>query len=218
MKNLLLVVFFSLAVCVYAGPGISYSTDVGGHWSYAASTTGGEGAFSFVQPIGIDGVLGSTTDALVGAAFVYVPDLGISHFSLMSAALGGIYDGDIAPVSAAIAIKDAFGADILTGTLGAGSILTVGTTASFCSTFQVDITITGLSNTIQSDFIDTMAVGDVMDFDLTLQGADIAAMILGNCNQREGSTLSGSMTAMVPEPLTMAILGLGAFLLGWRKI
>ena len=84
-------------------------------------------------------------------------------------------------------------------------------------TFKVDITVTSLPNAISSDFVNTLKVGDVFDFDLTLQGADMAAMILNNQDNREGSTLSGSMSLMIPEPATLALLGLGGLLLRKRK-
>ena len=76
-----------------------------------------------------------------------------------------------------------------------------------------------MNNTINSDFIDTLAIDDVLDFDLTLNGAvgmDMASMILQNQNNATGSTLSGSMT-VIPEPATMALLALGGLLIRKRR-
>ena len=214
MKKLLgLLVIMSITTAAYAVPDISYSSDTGGHWSYAASATSGEGAFSFVQPVGVDDVQGFTTDALVDA-FVYIPNLGVSNLTQIGST--GIYQGDVIPAGTTIAIKDGGGSDILTGTLGTGGIVTIGTTASMYSTFQVDITITGLPNAINSAFISTLAIGNELDFDLTLNGSEMASMILNNQDNEEGSTLSGSMT-VIPEPTTLALLALGGLLLKRRK-
>lgn len=213
MKKLgiLLVTVFVLSQIASAVPDISYSNDTGGHWSYTASATSGEGAFSFVQPIGIDKVQGATTDALVNA-FLFVPDLGISNLIQVTTVPYVTYQGNVLPASSAISIKDGNGADILTGNLTTGGIVTVGTTALLYSTIKVDITITGLPNAIGSDFITTLQVGDVLDFDLTLNGADMASMILGNVDNETGSSLSGSMS-LIPEPMTLVLLGAGALLL-----
>lgn len=215
MKKLgiLLVTVFVLSQIASAVPDISYSNDTGGHWSYTASATSGEGAFSFVQPIGIDEVQGGGTDALVNA-FLFVPDLGVSNLVQV---IGETYQGIVSPVSSAISIKDGNGADILTGNLTTGGIVTVGTTALLYSTIKVDITITGLPNAIGSDFINTLQVGDVLDFDLTLNGANMASMILGNVDNATGSTLSGSMS-LIPEPMTLVLLGAGALLLRRKNI
>jgi len=221
MKKLVaLMMLLSFTVCAYAVPDISYSSDDGGNWSYTASTTTSEeGTFSFVQPIGVDNVQGLTGDALV-AAFLYIPNLGVSNLTLVySSASGDIYEGDLTPAGTTITIEDGGGTAILTGTLGTGGVVTVGTTAAMYPTFQVDITIIGLNNTINSDFIDTLAVDDVLDFDLTLNGAvgiDMASMIRENIDNEDGSTLSGSMT-VIPEPATMALLALGGLLIRKRK-
>ncbi|MHC5161923.1 MAG: hypothetical protein ACYSO4_02195, partial [Planctomycetota bacterium] len=199
MKKLLgLLVIMGVTAIAYAVPDISYSSDTGGHWSYSASATSGEGAFSFIQPVGVDDVQGLTTDALVNA-FLHIPNLTVSNLTQIGST--GIYEGDVIPAGTTIAIKDGGGIDILTGTLGTGGIVTVGTTASVYPTFQVDITITGLSNTIGSAFITTLAIGNELDFDLTLNGSAMASMILTNQDNEEGSTLSGSMT-VIPEPAT----------------
>lgn len=198
-----------------AAPDIGYSNDENGHWSYTASQTSGEGVFSFVQPIGIDDVQGAATDALVNG-FLYIPDLYVG--SLVEVAPGtGIYQGSITPVSSTIAIKDISGSDVLVGSLETGGLVTVGTTASMYPVFSIDITVTGLPNAIGSDYVGTLSVNDVFDFDLTLQGAEIAAMILNNLDNAAGSTLSGTMTYIVPEPATLILLGLGGMMLRKRK-
>lgn len=212
--SILLVTLLALTQFASATPDVTYSSDDGGNWSYFASTTSGEGAFSFVQPIGIDGVQNSTADALANA-FIYIPNLGVSNLTEVLAGTG-IYQGNVTPVSSAISIKDGNGNDILTGTLTTGGIFSIGTTAALYPTFKVDITVVSLPNAIGSDFINTLQVGDVFDFDLTLQGAEMASMILNNQDNREGSTLSGSMS-LIPEPATLALLGLGGLLLRRRK-
>lgn len=216
MKKIgILVTVLAFSQLVSALPDISYSNDEGGNWSYTAALISGEGAFTFVQPIGIDNVQGATLDSLVDG-FLFIPTLYISNLTEVLAGTG-IYQGNIIPVTSEISIKDGTGADILTGTLAPGGIVTVGTTASLYPIFAIDITVTGVPNAIGSDFVDGLAVGDVLDFDLTLQGSNIASMILSNQDNAAGSTLSGSMTYIVPEPATLMLLGLGGLLLRKRK-
>lgn len=215
MKKIgILVTVLALSQLVAAMPDISYSNDDGGNWSYAASVTSGEGAFSFVQPIGIDNVQGATVDTLVDA-FLFIPTLQISN--LIEVIPGyGIYEGSIAPLTSDITIKDSLGADILTGTLAPGGIVSVGTTAALYPTFAFDIIVTSVPNAIGSAYIAGLSVGDVLDFDLTLQGTNIASMILNNQDNAAGSTLSGSMS-YIPEPATLMLLGLGGLLFRKRR-
>jgi hypothetical protein len=209
-----LVTVLALSQLVSALPDISYSNDEGGNWSYTAALTSGEGAFTFVQPIGIDNVQGATIDTLVDA-FLFIPTLNISNLTEVYPG-SGIYQGNIVPASSEISIKDGTGAEIMTGTLASGGIVTVGTTASLYPIFAIDITVTGVPNAIGSGFVNGLTVGDVLDFDLTLQGANIASMILNNQDNAAGSTLSGSMT-FIPEPATLMLLSLGGLLLRKRK-
>jgi hypothetical protein len=217
MKKIgILVTVLALSQLVAAMPDISYSNDEGGNWSYKAAETSYEGAFSFVQPIGIDNVQGATSDTLVDA-FLFIPSLYISNLTEVFPG-SGIYQGSIVPESSVISIKDGDGIDILTGTLAPGGIVTVGTTAALYPTFAFDITVTSITNVIGSDYINnSLSVGDILDFDLTLQGADIASMILNNHDNLAGSTLSGSMTYIVPEPATLMLLGLGGLLFRKRR-
>ena len=206
----ILAVVFAVGAASFATPDISYSTN-SGNWSYTASATSGEGSFSFIQPVDIENVQGLTTDQLVGT-FLYIPDLAVSNLTEIPGT--GIYTGTISPVSSQIAIKTAGGADVLVGNLTASGIVTVGTTATLYSFFDIDITLTALPNAIGSAFIDTLDVGDLMDFDLSLNGSqstNMDVMIRKNIDNPSGSTFSGSMS-VIPEPATLALLALGGLL------
>jgi len=213
MKKICVV---SVVLCVVqfinAASDIGCSSGAGGYWAYAP-----DGGFSFVQPIVVDDVQGATTDSLVGCC-LYLPNLAVSNFSEQFPG-SGVYVGILTPESSAISLKDANGGDILTGTLVAGGVFTVGSSAIMYPTLDLDIIITGLPNTINSAFIDSLQVGWGFNFDLTLQDSsiDLANMILTNQTIEQGSTLSGSMTTIIPEPAALAMLALGSLLLRKRK-
>ncbi len=211
MKQIIiLMTVFVMAQFANAITDIGFSTDDGGYWSY------GQSIFSFSQPIGIDLVGGDISDTLVNA-FIELPDLEVTGFSQIMP-MPEIYRGTITPVSSQIVIRDASGAPILTGELGIGSLFTTGSTAMIYPAIQADITITDLATATNSLLIQSYNVGDLLDFDLTLKnaGMDLGTMISSG-DDYEGDTLSGSMTLVVPEPVTMALLGLGGLLLRKRK-
>ena len=83
-----------------------------GAWEYD-----GSGSFSFSQQVVIDQVGGDTGDSLVGN-YVYVPDL------LVSGKAGGPYD---LIATGAIEFKDSSGTVLMSGTLGKGNLIPVGT-------------------------------------------------------------------------------------------
>ncbi len=195
---------------------IGYSNYTGGYWTYTPSHITGEGIFSFVQPIRVTNVQGATTDSLVNG-FLHIPDLRVTNLTEVVPGMG-IYTGLLTPVSETIALKNAGGADILTGSLSSGGVFTVGSTANMYPTFDIDIVITGLPNAINSDFIDTLQVGWGFNFDLSLQDSSInlANVILANQALAHGSSLSGSMITIIPEPATMLLLGIGTIILRKR--
>jgi hypothetical protein len=220
MKKIVLALAVLAAVqSASAVSNVGFSNASGGYWSYTAGQVSGEGVFSFVGPITVDNVLGGTTDALVGN-LVSIPDLYVS--GLVEIFPGsGIYQGNLAPVtSAAFVLETANGAaDILVGNLfPGGAVITVGSTASLYPNPVVEIAIVNLPNSVGSGYIASLTTAYEFYFDLTLQDSslDIADMILKNKTVVQGSTLSGSLTA-IPEPATLAILALGSVLLRRRK-
>ena len=211
MKQIIiLMTVLVMAQFANATTDIGFSTNEGGYWSY------GQSIFSFNQPIAIDLVQGDTSDAIVGA-FIELPDLEVTNFNQIMP-MPEIYQGTITPVSSQIVIRDASGAPSLTGELGIGSLFTVGSTATIYPAIQANIIITDLATATNSLLIQSYNVGDLLDFDLTLQnaGMDLGTMISSG-DDYEGDTLSGSMTLVVPEPATMVLLGLSGLLLRKRK-
>ena len=210
MKKLVgLLIVMSLVASVHAGLDIGFSTNNGGHWSYTASGVG-EGTFSFAEA-GVDNVQG-TEDTSLSSASVYIQKLTVSLSKYP--VYQDVYVGIITPEeSSTISIKNGNengngnGNNILTGNLGEGAIVVVGTTASLYPRFNAEWDITKI--------LWNKGTGpNLMDFSLTLQGGDIAAMIRGNQDNEAGGTFSGSMTA--PEPATMFILAIGSALM-WKN-
>ena len=127
--------------------------------------------------------------------------------------------------SSDVRITDSTGTvNYMTGTLSNGSLYTVGTVAAGFSEFQSDITnieITEAGQALGSGTLDLLSYlsSPSMDFELSLQGGSgasyhsFAAMIDGGFSGTSG--FSGAMS--IPEPATIALLGIGSLALTRRR-
>ncbi|MBN1806086.1 MAG: PEP-CTERM sorting domain-containing protein [Sedimentisphaerales bacterium] len=212
MKKLVVAVLV-LLVCTgtaaLATPIIEFSPDsvTGGSWEYD-----GAGTLSFNQNITVDAGAGSNADPLTGC-LVYIPTLIVSGS-------GGYYD--VKPLgSPNIMITNADKSAVyLMGTLGSGDLQTIGTVAGGYTSFTTDITdivITDAGKALGSAALNSIlySMTSGLDFELSLNGGSgtnyltFAEMLAGG--YAGGNGFSGAMS--IPEPATIAMLGLGALAL-----
>jgi len=198
-----MVVF--LGVPVFATPSIEFSPDAGtaGNWSYD-----GAGTLSFNQYVTVDRGLSNNADSLVGS-LVFVPTLSVG-------AAGGSYT--LKPLgSSMLTIRSAKDYQIyLKATLGKGDLVPVGTIGAAYSNFKADLTnvvVTDAGKALGSEVLSAILNSGTkaLDFELSLQGGSgtnyhsLTEMLAGG--YAGGNGFSGAMT--IPEPTTIALLGLG---------
>ena len=201
-----LAVLMVVSVSAFAGYDIGFTTDDGGFWAY----DGGAQTFSFNQPVGIDRVLNGTGDALLDT-YIFIPMLQVSN---VAQPLPGYLSGIVTPLQPSeVVIKDENDNIVLKGSLGTGQLVLFGTTGGLYPLIQVDITITDLTNYVDSDYVNTLNLGDTFDFSLSLQGEINLPEMIVNGDNVNGNTFSGGMSMIIPEPATLMLLSLGGLTL-----
>lgn len=208
------IIIFTLLICtcvpaLATTQSIDFSPggDKAGYWYYD-----GTSSLRFYQGITVDRALGSHTDALVGAS-VYIPKLSVAK----------TYGGNYALSPDGFSVLTMRGADstvYLKATLNTGDLVPVGTTGVGYTNFKADltdVTVTPAGKALGSDVLNAIAKMGLatLDFSLSLQGASsekyssLADMLSrGYCGM---GGFSGSIT--IPEPATIALLGLGSLVL-----
>ena len=181
--------------------------DKSGYWYFD-----GNDSLRFYQGITVDNALGNSSDALVGSS-VYIPKLTVAKGS----------DGKFSLTPDGFSTLTLRGADstvYLKATLKTGDLVPVGTTGVGYTSFTTDlndVTVTAAGKALNSDVLNAIAKTglETLDFSLSLQGgcgsnyASLAEMFRGGFTGMGG--FSGAVT--IPEPATIALLGLGSLAL-----
>lgn len=208
------IIVFTLLICTCTPAfattqNIDFSPggDKAGYWYFD-----GKDSLRFYQGITIDRALGSHYDPVVGSS-VYIPKLSVTKGS----------DGKFTLAPDGFSVLTIRGEDstvYLKATLNTGDLVPVGTTGVGYTNFKADltdVTITAAGKALNSDVLNAIANMKLtsLDFSLSLQGASgenytsMATMFSGGFTGMGG--FSGTIT--IPEPATIALLGLGSLAL-----
>jgi len=205
--TLIILTLFFLSVPAFATPSIEFSPDAdkAGSWSYD-----GAGTLSFNQYVTVDRGLGSNTDALAGS-LVFVPTLSVGSTTDSSYTVKPL-DNSI------LTIRNPDNLQIyMKATLGSGDLVPVGTIGAAYTNFKADLTnivITNAGKALDSAVLNAILNSGtaMLDFELSLLGgsgtnySNLSQMLAGGYTGSGG--FSGAMS--IPEPATIALLGLGA--------
>jgi hypothetical protein len=213
------LVLMSILVLLIASPSLAVPiihftepiTAING-WLYTGAANG-----TFTFNLEVDQGLGSGLDGLVGAVVV-IPALDVSGAPGAPYTLNPQGTGEIK-------ITNVAGTETyLKGTLGTGDLLAAGSIGLAYWNIKDDITGLSFPDAVPggSDAIDAiMAAGQPLDFDVALTGgpSTFPKMLDGTIPEQAASYSDGATGSMtiVPEPATVALLGLGSLSLILRR-
>jgi len=197
----MIALFCALSAAAVADLNFSPDSTTPGKWYYDGVDT-----FSFTQVIEIDSVMDGQPDTL-NQQMVYLPSMTLSSYSTLMPGFGmGVLSS-----GGTVEIKSASGDTLVRGNLTGGAMYTTFAATSLYPEITTDILITYVNNSIGSTYLAGLAAGMYFDLTLTLQSTtNFDTMITNHLAGSNG--FSGTLTAIVPEPATMILLGLGALL------
>ncbi|MEN6334853.1 MAG: PEP-CTERM sorting domain-containing protein [Phycisphaerales bacterium] len=188
---------------------LHFSTKPGAAYAWELSWTGSQWQLSFVDDaIVVDGA--TPTDTTLTNDYVLLPTMNVSGLSDR----GSMLAATLNPNETFRIQSDTDRTDVLTATMGSGSMLAVGTNTIAYSQINDDLRVdshTQNYSTVLSGLVSDQQQGLLLDLSFSgdaIQGASLYNLLRSNQGVARG-TICGQISS-IPEPATLLILGLGA--------